>query len=270
MRERLRIGEVARLVGVTPKTVRYYEKIGLLKEVDRSGSGYRLYSADDLLRLQRVRKLQSLGLSLRQVGSVLGEGRSEASLRDILKALRAGVDSEIGSLKERRRLLDEMLSRDELETAGPSPTFERAMELLGKHLVGLDEKTLEQEKKLWSILDAFEWPEDYDQGNERLFRYYADHPGEYRDLLVVGERLSSLADLPEDDPRVVEVAEELVAYFEKYPPPEYLGNPPWTADDPTGRTMIELMLSSMSPAQQRVMALIGEWAEAGEKEDAGA
>lgn len=95
MRERLRIGEGARLVGVTPKTVRHYEKIGLLRQAERSDSGYRLYSADDLLRLHRVRKLQSLGLSLKRVRDVLGEADQERSLRDILKTLRAEVDAEM-------------------------------------------------------------------------------------------------------------------------------------------------------------------------------
>lgn len=79
MRERLRIGEVARLVGVTPRTVRFYEKIGLLIEAERSG--YRLYSADDLLRLHRVRKLQSLGFSLKRVWDVLGETYQERRRR---------------------------------------------------------------------------------------------------------------------------------------------------------------------------------------------
>jgi DNA-binding transcriptional MerR regulator len=49
----LRIGEVARLVGVTTKTGRHYEKVGLLGEPERSEAGFRLYTADDLLRLQR-------------------------------------------------------------------------------------------------------------------------------------------------------------------------------------------------------------------------
>ena len=270
MRERLRIGEVAGLVGVTPKTVRHYEKIGLLKEAERSESGYRLYSAKDLLRLQRIKRLRALGLSLRQVGSVLGGGGHEVSLRDVLKALRSEVDSEIERLRDRRGRLDEMLSGEDLEPHGASPTFDRAMELLGEHLAGIDEKTLEQEKRLWSMLDGFEWPGDYEEGNEKMFRYYAERPEEYRDLLAIGERLSSLADLPEDDPRVEEVAEELVAYFEKYPPPEYLEGPLWTAGDPTGQTMVELMLSTMSPAQRRVMDLIAEKSEADEKENAGA
>jgi DNA-binding transcriptional MerR regulator len=43
--------EVARLVGVTTKTVRHYEKVGLLGAPQRSEAGYRLYAADDLLRL---------------------------------------------------------------------------------------------------------------------------------------------------------------------------------------------------------------------------
>ncbi len=84
MRGRLRIGELARLVGVTPKTVRHYEKIGLLPEAERSESGYRLYSGSDLLRLNRVKRLRSLGLTLRQVRSVLGEGDGELSLKTTL------------------------------------------------------------------------------------------------------------------------------------------------------------------------------------------
>lgn len=269
MRERLRIGEVAKLVGVTPKTVRHYEKIGLLKQAERSGSGYRLYSADDLLRLHRVRRLQSLGLSLKRVRDVLGEADGDRPLRDILKTLRAEVESEMSLLEERRRRIDKVLSGEGPAQDEPAPSFERAMDLLGEHLSGVSGKTLEQERRFWSILDAFEWPEGYEEGNERLFRHYAEHPGEYRDLVKVGERLSALADLPEDDPMVEEVAGELAAYFEKYPPPEYPEDSPWAAGDPIGRTMTELMVSSMPPAQQRVMTLLGELADARHEGEAG-
>jgi DNA-binding transcriptional MerR regulator len=64
LRERLRIGEVAKLLGVTPKTVRHYEKVGLIKEPERSEAGYQLYRADDLLRLHRIKRLRSLGVPL--------------------------------------------------------------------------------------------------------------------------------------------------------------------------------------------------------------
>ena len=266
MRDRLRIGEVARLAGVTAKTVRHYEKIGLLPPAERSGSGYRLYSANDLLRLHRIKKLRSLGLSLRQVRSVLGEGAGELSLRTTLNALREDVQTEITRLEERRRRIDEALSREDPEAAEASPSFERALELLGEHLSGVSASALEQEKKLWSVLDAFEWPEGYEQENEELFRYYAEHPEEYRELVAVGERLAALADVPEEDPEVERVAEELWSYFEKNPPPENLERSAWASQDPIGETLVGLTMSVFSPAQRRVMTLLVERAEAEGKE----
>jgi DNA-binding transcriptional MerR regulator len=260
LRERLRIGEVARLVGVTPKTVRHYEKIGLLAEPKRSESGYRLYSANDLLHLNRVKRLRSLGLTLRQVRAVLGAGDRDLSLRTTLEALRTQVDSEMARLEERRRLIDETLSREDLE-AETSSSFQRAVELLGEHLSGVSESALEQDRKLWSVLDAFEWPEGYEEENEELFRYYAEHPEEYVEMVALGERLAALADVPEEE----RVAQDLWSFFEKYPLPENLAGSSWSSQDPIGQTVAELTLSVFSPAQQRVMALIVERAEAEEQ-----
>jgi DNA-binding transcriptional MerR regulator len=261
MRDRLRIGEAAKLVGVTPKAVRHYEKMGLLPPAERSGSGYRLYSANDLLRLNRIKQLRSLGLSLRQVRSVLGEGDGELSLKTALGALRVQVDSEMTRLEERRRLIDEALYRENPEAAETSPSFERAMELLGGHLSGVSETALEQEKRIWSVLDAFEWPEGYAEENERMFRYYAEHPEEHRTLVAVGERLAALADLSEEDPEVEKAADELWAYLEKNPPPGHLEHCVWASRDPIGQTLVGLTMSVFSPAQRRVMALLEERAE---------
>ena len=269
MRERLRIGEVARLVGVTPKTVRHYEKMGLLPHAERSESGYRLFSANDLLRLNRIKRLRSLGLSLPQVRSVLGEGDREPSLRTTLTALRAEVDAEVTRLEERRHRIDEALSRQDLEGAETSPSFERAVALLGEHLSGVSETALEQEKKLWSVLDAFEWPEGYGEDNEEIFRYYAEHPEEYRELVAVGERLAALVDVPEEDPEVGRVAEDLWSYFGKHPPPEHLEGSSWASQDPIGHTLAELTMSVFSPAQQRVMTVLAERAEAERKNPGG-
>lgn len=54
MRELLRIGEVAQLSGITSNAVRYYHRIGLLPEPERTDGGYRLYDASNLLTLQRI------------------------------------------------------------------------------------------------------------------------------------------------------------------------------------------------------------------------
>ena len=70
-RKSLYIKEVAKLVGVTTKTVRHYHKIGLLPEPERTESDYRLYSGWDLWRLRTICELRRLGLSLERIRTVL-------------------------------------------------------------------------------------------------------------------------------------------------------------------------------------------------------
>ncbi len=63
----MRIGELARRAGVNVQTVRYYERLKLLRTPDRSYSGYRNYEAVDLERVQFIRRTQELGFSLEEI-----------------------------------------------------------------------------------------------------------------------------------------------------------------------------------------------------------
>ncbi len=67
----MRIGELARLADVNPKTVRYYESVGLLPPPKRAPNQYRLYDESDLNRLVFVRTAQRLGLGLNDVREIL-------------------------------------------------------------------------------------------------------------------------------------------------------------------------------------------------------
>lgn len=68
----LRIGEVAKRSGLSVKTIRYYEEIGLLgPTVERADSGYRLFEPQVLNRLAFIRRAQSLGLSLIEIAKIL-------------------------------------------------------------------------------------------------------------------------------------------------------------------------------------------------------
>ncbi len=58
------IGELSRQVGLTPRTIRYYEDIGLLNSVKRVESGRRVYTEEDVRRLRFIKRLKVLGLSL--------------------------------------------------------------------------------------------------------------------------------------------------------------------------------------------------------------
>lgn len=71
MKPLLRIGEVARLSGCSPETIRHYEKLGLLEAPLRSSSGYRRYDVDSVDRLGFIRHGRELGLDLRSIGELL-------------------------------------------------------------------------------------------------------------------------------------------------------------------------------------------------------
>ena len=98
----LRIGDVARIVGTTPRTIRYYEEIGLLAEATPRPSGaHRLYSATEVERLREVMRLKELlGLTLEELKTVLAAEEARAEVRAQLQ--REDVDP-----ARRRELLEE-------------------------------------------------------------------------------------------------------------------------------------------------------------------
>jgi MerR family transcriptional regulator, repressor of the yfmOP operon len=100
----LRIGDVARLVGTTPRTIRYYEEIGLLPEAPARPAGqHRLYTQEEVERLREVMRLKDLlGVSLEQLKTLLAAEEARAEVRAQLR--REDVEVE-----RRRELLGEAL-----------------------------------------------------------------------------------------------------------------------------------------------------------------
>jgi len=80
--QKLRIGEVAALTGTTPRTIRYYEEIGLLAGGERLQGKHRCYTEEDVARVKEIVKLRDLlGLSLEELSSLLGAEDARAELR---------------------------------------------------------------------------------------------------------------------------------------------------------------------------------------------
>jgi DNA-binding transcriptional MerR regulator len=80
--ERLRIGEVAELTGTTPRTIRYYEEIGLLRCGERAQGKHRFYTQADADRINEIVRLRNLlGLSLEQLSQLLEAETARAELR---------------------------------------------------------------------------------------------------------------------------------------------------------------------------------------------
>jgi DNA-binding transcriptional MerR regulator len=106
----LRIGDVARLVGTTPRTIRYYEEIGLLGETAPRPSGsHRAYTDADVERLREIMRLRDLlGVSLEELRTLLAAEEARAALRAELQ--REDVDP-----ARRAELLAEALGHIELQ-----------------------------------------------------------------------------------------------------------------------------------------------------------
>src|SRR5262245_47296154 len=71
MDDRMRIGELTERAGVTPRTVRYYESIGLLPPGEREGNGQHYYTEETVRRLQKIEQLKLIGLSLDEIRDVI-------------------------------------------------------------------------------------------------------------------------------------------------------------------------------------------------------
>ena len=130
----MRIGELATATGLTVRTLRHYESVGLLEPVARTESGYRVYRMQDAERLYAIVTLRRLGLSLAEIRSTLGADagqvrslvqRHAAEVRTRLSALVAlqvtleRLDAELGST--RRLSLAELCELVRLTTEASAP-----------------------------------------------------------------------------------------------------------------------------------------------------
>jgi DNA-binding transcriptional MerR regulator len=139
----LRIGDVARLVGTTPRTIRYYEEIGLLPESPARPSGqHRIYTEAEVDRLREVMRLRDLlGVSLEELKTLLSAEEGRASVRaqlqrdDVDPARRRELLSEaLGHLD--RQL--ELVERRESELAKLREELSEKRELVRRRLRDLD------------------------------------------------------------------------------------------------------------------------------------
>ncbi len=106
------IGEAARRAGTTPKTLRYYETMGLLPPAVRIANGYRCYRPEDLNRVAFIRRAKALGLTLeetQELVAVAAGGRctlTRAELRQVLARKIADCTQRIEALTAFRATLE--------------------------------------------------------------------------------------------------------------------------------------------------------------------
>ncbi|MBD1922194.1 MerR family transcriptional regulator [Microcoleus sp. FACHB-831] len=116
----MRIGELAQKASVTPRTIRYYEDLGLLGPSEREGKGFRYYTEVELARLRKIDALKGLGLSLEEIRSIIDLFfeeptmlRGKQKLLEILHNHLQETDEKIEALSQFRTDLQANIARIE-------------------------------------------------------------------------------------------------------------------------------------------------------------
>ncbi|MCT9931572.1 MerR family transcriptional regulator [Planotetraspora sp. A-T 1434] len=186
------IGELAHATGLTVRTLRHYDQIGLLRASERTASGHRRYTREEVRRLYRVRALRGLGLSLEEIAKLLADSADDlATMRDLLAAQLRDVEEHAHRIRQLTQRLHGLL--DQIERS-PMPGQDQFMTTLEMMSVFEAHFTQDQRGRL-AERRAVLSPEAVDKAK-------AEWSG------LVGELLRHVqGDTPVEDPRVQDLVE---------------------------------------------------------------
>ena len=144
---RYKVGEVAARLGLTLRTLKYYEELGLVTP-ERTDSGYRMYSEADVARLERIRRMRALGLSLGTIGATFAhpqepdpEGR-QVLTREALTALERDLSGQLAVLSTRMTAAEKELK----DARALRRDVERDLDYVRRRLAGAQVSELLREK----------------------------------------------------------------------------------------------------------------------------
>ncbi|MBF6357314.1 MerR family transcriptional regulator [Nocardia higoensis] len=195
----LTIGELASYAGVTVRAVRHYHAKGLLPEPERDHSGYRRYTADDLVELIKIRTLARAGVPLARVRELLQadtEGFA-AAIADIDKRLQA----EIRERQRHREQIARLTAGDRLVLPPEVVEFLDRLRALG-----IDERVVRIERDGWIPLAA--------RSPDKILDWIARKQGQLDDprLTDFYRSLGRALDHT-DDRQMIELADKMTAYL---------------------------------------------------------
>ncbi len=263
---KLKVSEFVKLTGTTLKTVNYYHKIGLLPEPERSAGGYRLYGPAELNRMRLIKHMKSLGLGLRQIKEMLRDVQDPSSSLEVLQSLRRELLKSIATLQERVAKIDALLGTDASlldEDLFDSPSLQNTTEILGADNMEIYARSypeiFDQHRKLYGILDDFEWGEDYQQTFSGLAQFFKEHPEEYRISLDYAQRLGRISNLDQDDPEIDAFARESAEVIKSMPALTEVLFKQKPIKEPLGGVYNDLVADVLSPARIKYNQLLQKY-----------
>ena len=204
----LTIKQLADYVGVTTRAVRHYHRIGLLAEPGRDASGYRSYTAQDVIDLQRIKVLADAGVPLARVRELAEADPAElaAAVKEIDDALAA----RIRELRATRRRLAEFGASDD-----PFVPPKIAAVIDEHRAIGVSEQTNRINRDGWLLVSVV-YPTLIDPWLDWQLEVLADP--EYRELCKLTDDVRTWGP---DDPRIEDLARRTVGWIASAKRPEF-------------------------------------------------
>ena len=134
------IGQLSQRCGLSRSTLLYYDRIGLLSASHRSAGKYRLYTDDDLKRLDQILIYRQTGLSLKQIKQQLSAPLNDST--DILKQRLENLNKDIAELRQQQQTVIKLLQNDSLFSQSRSLTKNKWVEIL--RATGLSDSDMHQ------------------------------------------------------------------------------------------------------------------------------
>ncbi|SFJ92976.1 MerR family transcriptional regulator [Thermoflavimicrobium dichotomicum] len=243
-----RIGEVAALTGANPKTIRYYDMIGLLTPTCVSDAGYRYYSTRDIWKLELILTLRYVGFSIKDIRKVL---TGEVSVCQAIRWQKEAIQSQI-------RHLNDMMTI--LEQAQNSESEEDSLRYI-RDMVQAIEMSMEERQQfvLGKVKEGLfkGWPPDWKEQMEKKFkRIFALEGPLTAEQAAVWQEIR----LYLNDPAFLEEMRQNLMPFGKLVQKWNV-----TADEFGSRTWLvtqgamQCLREGRDPDDPRVQALVDEW-----------
>jgi len=198
------IGQAAAFVGVTVKTVRHYHKLDLVPEPERDTSGYRRYSADDLLRLVQVRTLAAAGVPLADIGGLLDA--EDAEFAEGLAEVETRLNAQIDELTARRDTLHKLTDGNRALLPDRAVALLERMPALGFSPA----ETASSREGL--VLAKALVPEQFDDHLSAIENAVLDP-----EFVALSRRGAGAAAWTPDDPRIPELATAMADHYLAHP-----------------------------------------------------
>ncbi|MCA8960610.1 MAG: MerR family transcriptional regulator [Planctomycetes bacterium] len=195
---RMKVGEIAARTGISVRTLHHYDEIGLLSPSHHTGAGHRVYTHDDLSRLQQILSLRQLGMSLDEIAGCLDDGRYSAL--QLVELHRTRLREQIEELERLEQHLDGLSRR---MTVIGRTTGDELLETLKEIQTVQKYYTTEQLEQLAERRRAV--------GEERIREVEAEWPRLIEEVRTAMERKASPED--EDVQSLVRRWDGLVAEF---------------------------------------------------------